>query len=230
MDKDLWNLYLELQTIYAYSEVDSSNIKGGNNQYKISLPYLTNRNYNPNVVLVIGPGSSNEVFAIKETFNPKITVVLTAHQPELSPYVQEDIITEVGDIHDMPFGTGGVDFIFNSNVMEHCFAPYIALMECRRVLKYRGYAYFIIPSFGGTEGGKGPFHLHCLTEQVWRELLVKTGFIVADFHEERGGVNPEASYYHFICQASQVPEPHRYILQNIISYKEDLYGKRNINS
>ena len=130
------------------------------------------------------------------------------------------IIVESGDMHDMPFQSGVFDVVFSSNVLEHAFAPYCALMDARRVLKPGGIGYFVLPSFEGDEGGVGPFHLHCLSQPVWMQLLHKTGFVVADALVQPS-LTPASmkDYTHYRCVAVTPPHPHDRILSELTTYK-----------
>jgi SAM-dependent methyltransferase len=179
MTPELWSLYLSLQTELAYPgeqhfAIDEKAIGEALDFYHW-LVGITGR-HAPNTLL-IGPGGVNEVEALKRAGLGRFKV-LTAHAPEAGALSAYEAV--VGDMHDMPLPSGSIDLLYASNVMEHALAPYVALMECRRVLKAGGKAYFILPSFAGVEGGKGPFHLHCLTREVWEELLRKTGYALIE--------------------------------------------------
>ena len=139
--------------------------------------------------------------------------LLTAHAPEAQTARSQGIDAVCGDIHDMPYPTASMGLVFQSNVMEHVFAPYIALMECRRVSKEGGVGYFAIPEFEGPEHGVGEFHLHCLTGPVWQTLLTKTGWLVERM--ERALKADGHAYAHFICRAVPVPFPHAAALERI---------------
>lgn len=147
--------------------------------------------------------------------------VLCAYQPELDAIRDQvaGVDVHVGDMHDTPFQTGSFSFVHSANVLEHALAPYIALTECRRLLRDGGKAEFTIPSFAGQEGGKGPFHLHCLTSEVWMELLRKTGFTVDSTYCEQGTLDPEVSYNSYRCTAVIPPHPHDSVREALIRYK-----------
>ena len=125
------------------------------------------------------------------------------------------------DMHEMPFDNGTFKAVYSSNVLEHSFAPYVALMECRRVLGSNGAAHFTMPRFAGPEGGEGPLHLHCLTADVWSELLHKTGFDVVEQAELDGHYEPRAGYHVFHCRAVQPPPPHDRMLATISRWVDD---------
>lgn len=207
MDQALWNLYLNLQS--------SMTLEGG----IASEPGESIMEGSPATLgtLLIGP-SRLEVETLR--LHGKPTTVLSL-RVEDDPKVNDDPLLNfvVGDMHDMPFPTGSFERILASNVMEHCLSPYIALMECRRVVVKEGTTTFVVPSFAGREGGVGPFHLHCLDENVWIELLRKTGFAITHKRVEIGFEDPSASYYCFTCEAVDLPFPHDHVLRRLIAFK-----------
>jgi SAM-dependent methyltransferase len=140
-------------------------------------------------------------------------VLLTAHAPEAEAARAWGIEAMCGDIHDMPYESSSMAVVFTSNVMEHVFAPYLALMECRRVARMGAVGYHAIPEFEGPEHGVGEFHLHCLTEPVWRQLLTKTGWQVE--RVDRATRGDGHTYAHFLCRAGEVPHPHRKVLEAV---------------
>lgn len=180
MTPELWRLYLRLQTEIAYPD-DTLAFECNETAIAEAMEFYQwlvgqSRMRAPRMLL-IGPGGLNEVEAMRRVATGAFDV-LTAHAREALRY-DGTYRTIVADMHDMPMSSGAYDLVYASNVLEHAFAPYIALMEIRRVLSSdHGRAYFVLPSFAGGEGGKGPFHLHCLTREVWEELLRKTGFVI----------------------------------------------------
>lgn len=245
---ELWQLYLRLQTSVAYpptttvfhvSEEAVESVVGFYRRLRGSLGLESPR------TLIIGPGGVNEVEAIRRSGNGELHV-LTAHEEEASHL--SGCTVHVADIHDMPFRSGMFHLLYSSNVLEHVFAPYIALMECRRVLCLKGRAYFIVPSFFGPEGGRGPYHLHCLDGLVWEELLCKTGFAVIESqiysHDDPDGQEAQrlgvsvldllnrsdksktfvertgCEYYAcFLCEAVTPLYPHDGILRDLMVFK-----------
>jgi len=221
MTSELWQLYLRLQTLYAYRD--------GVQQANGPLPTYGLDVDDPRVwgvpvipapcVLLIGPGGTAEIEWLRRLAPDASLYVLTATQKELDLFASDVRMAVLGDIHDLPYPSGYFDYILALNVLEHAFAPYIALLECRRVLKDAGAACFLMPSFRGAEGGKGPFHLHCLTEEVWGQLLVKVGLDAVYTRVLHGDVEPEDFYLQFICRAVPPPSPHDRLLSDIRAYK-----------
>jgi SAM-dependent methyltransferase len=216
-----WPIFLKLQNELAYGDTISSStvndVHAG-----IAAGYVARVRADKDLArsLVIGPGGPSEVRALEPHLVPPLHV-MTAHQPELEIIRREcpHAVTELGDIHDMPYKSGVMGIVYASNVLEHAFAPYIALMECRRVLVAGGVGYFVLPEFEGRDGGRGPFHLHCLNQEVWGEMLRKTGFILADVIKVRGTEDPIGSYTHYRCIASLPPHPHLKILEELVTLK-----------
>lgn len=215
-----WSVYLELQTKLAYGDSHSAPSPSTAREHEILAEWLGRLNAERpfTSALIIGPGGAHELNAL-EPFLPVRTWVLTAHEPEAHSIASKSPIrTYRGDLHEMPYLFESFDFVHCSNVLEHVLAPYIALMEIRRVLKPGGVASFVMPSFDGDEGGVGPFHLHCLDEKVWRELLRKTGYSISDVVVQPG-VSPASTkeYYHFRCVAGTPPSPHDKVLHELTS-------------
>lgn len=127
---------------------------------------------------------------------------------------------DVGDVHDMPYASASFEAVFASNVLEHSVAPYVALMEIRRVLGEGGEARLVMPTFELREGGRGPFHLHCLDRRVWEELLRKTGLPPAEVALEQASEGaPGEGYLMFRCAAARPPGPHGRVLDEIRAIK-----------
>lgn len=223
MKPGLWEQYLRLQTVLAYGESIGSS-PPSEAQSKVAVALLGEFRERPGGgSLVIGPGGPNEVRQLLQNLNlPRPMSALTAHEPEariLREAFGNTVIADHGDLHDMPYESGAFSYLFASNVLEHALAPYVALLECRRVLAPRGRAHFVMPSFAGREGGRGPFHLHCLTAEVWRELLRKTGLAIALEHIAPGGEDPSGHYVHFVCEAHDLPAPHDRMLRELVAFK-----------
>jgi SAM-dependent methyltransferase len=167
--------------------------------------------------LFIGPGGVVELINMWPDV-PQPISVLTASGPEAEAIRAglPEVRVVTGDMHDMPFASAEFAMVVSSQVLEHAFAPYIALLHTRRVLGAHGRARFVLPSFPGAEGGVGPFHLHCLDEPTWRELLRKTGFEVSSFHIQHGEIDPSVQYQHYHCETRIPPRPHNIILHRLV--------------
>ena len=221
MRPNLWQAYLNLQTSYAYGNGVSIS-PPSESQVTHALDWLRARGNVPrNNVLVIGPGRRGELDVLR-SMAVSLSAV-TAHGPEISVLTGIADNAVIADMHDMPFASGVFDFVYASNVFEHALAPYIALMECRRLLKCGsggGEAYFVLPSFEGDQGGVGPFHLHCLDRDVWRVLLTKTGFLIVG-EKTTPYVDGVSSYYHYQCLTQTPPPPHDKVLAEIVRLHQE---------
>ena len=219
-----WEIYLKLQNEFAYGDSHSAPSPSSEAQNEEAARYFDRirRERMFQGSLIIGPGGAFEVNALAPHL-PQPLWVLTSHGPEveqLRAACTSPVSVEGGDMHAMPFQNGAFDIVFSSNVLEHALAPYCALMECRRVLRSGGIGYFIMPSFEGDEGGVGPFHLHCLSQPVWMELLRKTGFSIADALVQPGEQPASTkSYTHYRCVATAPPPPHDRVLSELVTYK-----------
>ncbi len=205
----IWDAYLHVQSTMAYGmDVATGYCDVGLAlaQQELTAMQVTGP------TLVVGGGHPRELEHLVASGLAPL-VLLTAHQREADACRDRGLDSHHGDIHDMPFPSGSMAGVFQSNVMEHVFAPYIALMECRRVTRLGGFGYFAIPEFEGPEHGPGEFHLHCLTDPVWRQLLAKTGWQVE--RVPRAIKGDGHCYSHYICTARAVPFPHSGALERI---------------
>lgn len=171
--------------------------------------------------LVIGPGTSAELEALsKYVAGPKF--VLTALAREAVEPGMLYYPTTVGDMHDMYYLNGIFNFVFANNVMEHALAPYVALLEVRRVLRLDGWFHMVVPTFETPGGDATPWHLYCLDQKMWRSLLYKTGFRVVrvEFTKEAiGSASHFEHYMHFSARAVEPPHPHDELLRRLIDAK-----------
>lgn len=218
-----WPIYLMLQNHLAYGGGIGSPSGSSETINALGAEYLlriwTQRDLRGSVVL--GPGGPAEIGQLLPAL-PKPIHAITAHEPEAhlirdAFQGRDDVHATFGDMHELPYESEIVDVVYASNVLEHAIAPYAALMQCRRVLRDGGLGIFVLPSFAGAEGGRGPFHLHCLDREVWIELLRKCGFVLVDSIEQRAA-NGDGGYHHFRCVAVAPPTPHDRILNELKTY------------
>lgn len=216
-----WGVFLNLQNAVAYEEGLANPGPFSETEKELVAEYVQRIRAYKGIErsLVIGPGGPKEVAALMSVL-PGTIHALTAHGPELEALraALPSVECDLGDMHEMPYQSGVFDFVFASNVLEHAIAPYVALFEIRRVLKEGGVANLVMPDFAGFEGGVGPYHLHCLDERVWRELLRKTGMPPADVvRQEAGNPGACACYWHFRCAAGAPPAPHDRVLRELVA-------------
>ncbi len=222
-----WGLFSKLQAEYAYGEALGGSSPAFGAITAVACQYLVRMHADSGRplerALVIGPGGPDEVRQLTEAVHPAAGwFALSSHAPEVEALRALPLTAELGDMHDMPYQSGAFDLVYASNVLEHALAPYCALMEIRRVLRPGGIAYLVMPSFAGPEGGAGPFHLHCLSREVWFELLRKTGLGVADVVRQPGVDDSDAHYWHFRCLAHPPPPPHDRVLRELVTCKASL--------
>ncbi len=85
------------------------------------------------------------------------------------------VCIKVADIHELPFKKAEFDVVYAANILEHSVAPFVALVEWRRVLKPRGKLIVVMPS---GEWLKEYYHFSVLTHSQMHDLLDKAGFKV----------------------------------------------------
>ena len=170
--------------------------------------------------LIIGPGGAGEVQALMSAL-PAPLCVLVGHEPEVGVVraACPSAVVALGDMHDMSYQSGLFAAVYAANVLEHALAPYCALMEIRRVLRIGGVAYLVMPAFDGPDGGRGPYHLHCLDPKTWGELLRKAGLVLADVIHVAGTLDSTVSYTHYRCVAGPLDPPHDRVMQELITFR-----------
>lgn len=216
-----WPIYLGLQNATAYGDAAPNPGPAAGAIDEIARG-LVARRPRPDLArsLVVGPGGPSELLSLLPAL-PRPVHALTAHEPEaraIHAALGGEVSAEVGDMHEMPFESGVFGLVYASNVLEHAIAPYAALMQVRRVLADGGTAVLVMPDFEGREGGRGPFHLHCLDRRVWEELLWKCGLPIAETIEQPGG-SGEGGYVHYRCVAAAPPRPHDDVLAALVELR-----------
>ena len=215
-----WPIYVDLQNRVAYGDgiatPDSHNVNAA-----IACEYLDRvRAERPLASgLIVGPGGPSEVASFRGHVD-RLTA-MTMHAPEYEAMFAQrsGAVVCMGDMHDMPFQAGVFDVVYAANVLEHALAPYCALIEVRRVMVAGGIGYFVMPSFAGRDGGRSPFHLHCLDQKVWTELLRKVGLPVASVEDVVGGADPDHTYVHYRCIAGEVTRPFDALMNEITTLR-----------
>lgn len=217
-----WPIYLNLQNAVAYGPSIGGPSSSSSAITALTVEYLRRISAQRALhgSLVVGPGGPDEIAQLLGVMPPPV-YSLTAHEPE-ALLIQRTLAgkiaeSTIGDVHEMPFQSDVFDVVYASNVLEHALAPYAALMQCRRVVRDGGIGIFVLPTFEGAEGGRGPFHLHCLDRDVWIELLRKTGWLLADALYQPG-TDGDGGYYHFRCVAGTPPTPHDRILNELKTF------------
>lgn len=227
MDNMLWDIYLSLQNELPYKD-SFANSNHQNYNTEITDTQLEFRDKLEDYIdlttikdiLVVGPGGYPEVNLLTLCFPDASVYALTNHEPEAN-HIQQHFNVLCMDMHDMQIKNKSLDFIFSNNVLEHSLSPYICLMEYRRILRDGKFAYIILPSFEGSEGGRGLYHLYCMGFDMWEELFRKTGFSI-QMAERLGGGENEGYYMIYLLQATTVLHPHDKIFARISSHKGSL--------
>lgn len=160
--------------------------------------------------LAVGPGGALEPIALRAAFGCPVTVLTV--DPREAASLADQFAVVVTDLHDTALPAASFDFIVARNVLEHAFAPYIALMELRRVARAGCTLHALIPTFNGPEGGRGPYHVSCLAAELWEELLRKTGWGTARVAFD--GVDG-VGYWAVTAIAGDLPEPHGGVLDRL---------------
>jgi len=217
MREAVWNAFQWLQTDGAYP--NGPQPAALCHVYRAANEGWLPKDVDVTRILVVGPGSHHEVDLLVSKLGQTARVtVLTAYEGE--SYEGYGHVSD--DVHDTDLPSAYFDLIFSSNVFEHVFAPYVALMECRRLLRKGGYFYAIVPTFDTAGGGVTPWHISCLAGKHWSELLNKTGFVCERI--EHVGETLEGGalemYFHIRARAVDLQEPHAEVMRRLIEAKE----------
>jgi len=149
---------------------------GGNEPYEqqivASLPFLKLIDPKLKKVLVIGCADGYEMKWLID--NGHETIGITKSEKEVEAVTKKyGLMAKLADMHELPFPDNSFDCIYASNVLEHSVAPFVALMEWRRVLKPGGQLILVMPSKVWMPEF---YHFSVLTRGQIRDLLNKTGF------------------------------------------------------
>lgn len=213
MKPPIWQVYDWLQTESAYPHgpmpaatchVDRA--------VQLGLPTK------PGTVLMIGPGSYHEMERIDRLLDPDYLRATSANMLECMEIAEHKFDCRFGDVHDLDWTTGLFNLVFSSNVLEHAFSPYGALLEIRRVLRPGGTIYSVIPTWDTDGGGNAPWHVHCLDLKQWRQLHHWTGF-ATDMVQEVHEPSVPGDYFHIRAKAVEPPTPHDEVLKRLIALK-----------
>lgn len=222
MNNKFWNIFINLQKMaYRSGALTQDYIQDQIiDKYKERFYQYFPINDIENI-LVLGPGGLAELKLMKGIFhNINLLNSVTIFEEEANHLRINGYEASIGDFHTLQYNTESFDFIFSNNVFEHSLSPYIALMESRRVLKSSsGYGYIVLPTFPGTEGGIGPYHLYCLDDTVWSELLNKTGFELLHKEYIQGDILPDIGYFHYFIKTKPLNEPHASVFRNLIKLR-----------
>lgn len=149
---------------------------GGNDnfaeQIKASLPFLQLIPEEKKKVLVVGCGDGYEVkWLVDHGFS---SVGVTKNRQEIKLGKKKyGMDLQFSDMHQLPFANNYFDCLYAANILEHSVAPYIALLEWRRVLKKNGWLMVVMPS---QEWLAEYYHYSVLTHSQVKNLLHKSGF------------------------------------------------------
>ena len=141
-----------------------------------------------NRVLDIGVGEGLETSILKQLgYNP-IGIISGEDNIRWADEHYPDIEFIECDMHDLPFGNETFDAIYTNQVFEHCFAPFIMLLECYAVLKKGGMMYIKMPTFMDRTTPNDPtsidasyishHHPSMFSPNILKQMFEKTGFIV----------------------------------------------------
>ena len=139
-------------------------------------------------ILNIGAGEGRETYVLKQLgYDPTGIVrgeVNLKYAHENFPGID---FMDV-DMHDLPFKSGTFDAIYMDQVFEHCFAPFIVLLEMYCVLKRGGLIYIKMPKFEERTTPNNPHtmescwishhHPNVIPNGALKQMFEKTGFAV----------------------------------------------------
>lgn len=214
----IWSAHVWMQTVSAYPNGPMpAALCHVHRAVELGLPR------NVDKMLVLGPGTENEINALHAAVAPRIIAALTLSADEIDG-LRRSCASDVfiGDMHDMPLGNASFDLVFSSNVMEHAIAPHMALLECRRVLREGGTFYAVVPTPDTAGGNVTPWHTYCFDVGHWMALLSKAGLRCETIRRENETLEGGAveSYFHIKAVAVPPPPPHDEVLRRISEGKE----------
>jgi len=199
MKPPIWQVYDWLQTESAYPHgpmpAATCHIDRA-----VQFGHLSRRGPDLDILLV-GPSTRHEYDRLHRVFPTSRFTMITCFEAELAGLRETGANVVFGDMHDTPFPSKSFDLIFSSNVLEHAFSPYGALLEMRRILRDGCQLYSVIPTFETDGGGNTPWHLHCMRLEQWLSLLHKAGFAGEFTATIKEDAVANAEYYHIGARA-----------------------------
>ncbi len=168
------NSLKRIVTVSSQTEPYAGGTNDFNEQIKASLPFLLLIKPVFKKVLVIGCGEGYEVKWLAD-HNYKVIGLTKSKKEAEAGRKKYGVTLKVGDMHELPFADNTFDCIYASNVLEHSVAPYIALLEWRRVLRKQGWLVTVMPS---KRWLPEYYHYSVLTHSQMKDLLFKAGFTV----------------------------------------------------
>ena len=99
--------------------------------------------------------------------------VAVAH--ELHPELPKGAVLML-DMHSTGLPPGILDAVIGMHTLEHSWAPLMLLMECARLLRPGGWAFFRTPQARDFTGGQELHHVLCPTGRQVHGLMEKAGF------------------------------------------------------
>lgn len=168
-------------------------------------------------VLILGCGDGYEVAFAREELGWD-AVGLTFHPVEAAEKNRkcraEDMV--VGDLHALPWPDGTFDCVYSKETLEHSPCPFLALVESSRVLKMGGRFFHLIAD--GWDKQRDWYHLSCLPDWLWCDLMRKAGL-----HVEEVKTWPDCERCEFVNKAYSGRKVHERRLEDgASSYMADI--------
>lgn len=125
--------------------------------------------------IVLDVGCGNKPY--KDLFGESLYIGLDCGTEDSSP----DLI---GDATQLPIGTGAVDIVFSTQVIEHVRNPGLMVKECSRVLKPGGSLILTGPFYWPLH--EEPYDFHRFTKYGFAHYLEEAGFSEWEIEEDGG--------------------------------------------
>ena len=142
-------------------------------------------------VLCIGCADGNEVRALNELGYQTIGITLGKTNIEWAKQNLPNCDIRLMDMHDLEFQIETFDCVYSDQCFEHCFSPFIHLLEVWHVLKPNGRFYINTPKFEWSDHTKSTIsnqlnyhHPNMLHPQIFRQMFKETGFIIEREEDE----------------------------------------------
>lgn len=172
-----------------------------------SIPDFLSKFKDKNIrILDIGCGQGPALKIFKE--NRIDAVGITLNDEDVSICRSKGFEVYKMDQSFLEFKEEEFDGIWARHVLEHSFMPYFTLNEYRRILKQDGILYIEVPAVDTIfKHETNPNHYSILTENMWFNLLHKSGFEILETKQWKLDFNEKSDFYYvFFAKKTDKPK------------------------